>query len=146
MRFIPPVWFLLSLIAIFLVARFVPSIVDVNIAWHYAGYIIIGAAIGIIIVCSLEFKKHQTTIHPSHTPTALIQSGPYSFSRNPIYLAMAIILIGCTIVLGNLVALPIVLVFVGVITLLFIEPEEKTLKAEFGVQYEHYCNSTHRWI
>jgi len=146
MRLIPPVWFLLSLFAIFLVAWFVPTIVEINTAWHYAGYIIIGAAVGIIIVCSNEFRKHKTTIHPSHTPSVLVQSGPYSFSRNPIYLAMAILLTGCSIVLGNLVALPIVLVFIGIITVLFIEPEEEILNAEFGDEYNRYCKSTHRWI
>ena len=146
MRLIPPIWLLLSLIAVVLIARFVPALIPVNIFWITAGYIIIVIGLGIVFICAIEFRRRKTAIHPGHTPTTLICDGPYQFSRNPIYLAMAVIIVGASLASGNLVSLPIALIFIGIISELFIKPEEAILRSEFGQGYEDYCQSTHRWL
>ena len=137
---------LLAILDVYLIDWFIPSMTVLESPWNNAGFVFIVLGITIVLWCALQFLKHKTTIHPGHTPTNLITTGIYGFSRNPIYFAMAVIIAGCCIQTGNLVTFPIVLIFVGIITELFITPEERILKDEFGEDYTTYCLSTSRWV
>lgn len=137
---------LLAIIDVYLIDRFIPPLTVFESPWNNVGYALIAIGIAIALWCALQFFKHKTTIHPGHTPTSLITTGIYGFSRNPIYFAMAIIIVGCCIQTGNIVTFPIVLIFVGIITVLFIEPEEAILRSQFASDYDAYTQSTRRWI
>ena len=137
---------LFAVFDVYLIDRFVPPIRVLESPWNKVGYALIAIGVAIILWCALQFLKHKTTIHPGHTPTSLITTGIYRFSRNPIYLAMAIIIAGFVITTANLVALPIPLIFIGIITVLFIEPEETILRSQFAGEYEAYTQATRRWI
>ena len=53
-----------------------------------------GLGLGVIGLAALQFRRHQTTILPREAPAALIQTGLYRVSRNPIYLGDALVLAG----------------------------------------------------
>jgi protein-S-isoprenylcysteine O-methyltransferase Ste14 len=146
MRLIPPIWLLFSLIAIYAIDRFLPAITPYERPWTQLGYAIMAFGFLVVLYCATQFRKNKTTIHPGHTPSILLTTGIYRLSRNPIYLAMAIILLGATLSTANLVTLPIPLIFVGIITELFIKPEERILAQEFGEPYAQYQHQTRRWI
>jgi protein-S-isoprenylcysteine O-methyltransferase Ste14 len=96
----------------------------------------------------LEFRKHATTISPlSPNKTALVvSSGIYRITRNPMYLGMAIVLVGVTIAFGSAIGLLMVLVFVLYITRFQIKPEERILEAKFGEAFVDYKAKVKRWI
>lgn len=105
-------------------------------------------AIVIGILALIPFFKARTTTDPTkpQAASALVTSGIYGFSRNPMYVAMLIILISIVIKSGNLYALFVPLLFVWSITQLQIKPEEKALKDIFGKVYLDYCQKVRRWI
>jgi len=146
MRLIPPIWLLFSLVAIYAIDRFLPAIALYQRPWTRLGYAIMAFGFLVILYCAVQFRKNKTTIFPGHTPSTLLTTGIYRLSRNPIYLAMAIILLGASISTANLVTYPIPLIFVGIITELFIKPEEHILREQFGEDYTRYQHQTRRWI
>ena len=103
---------------------------------------------GIVLmgVSFVMFQKHRTSVVPKRTPNTIITSGPYKYSRNPIYVADAIVLIGYVLTLGSVISFVLVPAFAWVIRKRFINGEEVGIRAEFGQAYEDYCQQTRRWI
>lgn len=94
------------------------------------------------------FHRHRTTVNPL-TPqksSAVVQTGIYRFTRNPMYLGMALLLAAWALWLGNWLALLGLPVFVLYITAFQIRPEERILLAKFGAPYQSYLQRTRRWI
>jgi protein-S-isoprenylcysteine O-methyltransferase Ste14 len=105
------------------------------------------AAIALGIAAAIEFRRVKTTINPM-TPeksSALATSGVYAWSRNPIYVADAILLLAWAIYLGNPVALLGIPLFVLYINRFQIRPEEEALRKAFP-EYEDYCRRVRRWL
>ena len=113
----------------------------------FAIFILIEALI-IIFLSIKKFKKFNTTINPfkPEESSHLIKSGIYNFSRNPMYLGLSSIQLGCAIYLGAWFGLIFIPLFVLYITKFQIEVEELILEKNFGVEYVEYKNRVRRWI
>ena len=107
---------------------------------------IIGSFIAVIAV--VQFISAKTTSDPMHPSKAaqLVTNGIYNYSRNPMYLAILVVLISWMLVLGNFFNLIIVGIFIWYITKFQIKPEEEALIKLFGNKYVDYCNHVRRWI
>ena len=79
-------------------------------------------------------------------PTQLIVTGPFRFSRNPIYLGMALIVLGGTLFSGTLTAFVFPITFVVIIHVKYIKTEEAILEDTFGEPYLNYKKRVRRWI
>ncbi|MFV0254265.1 MAG: methyltransferase family protein [Beutenbergiaceae bacterium] len=107
---------------------------------------------GLIIAAGLLALATERQFHRAHTPvlpfkdaTTLITSGPLRYSRNPIYLAFAVITVGMALLTASwwpLIPLPVVLLAISGI----IRGEEERLRRIFGTEYEEYCQRTRRWL
>lgn len=148
----PPVIGLLFAIAMWMLAKGAAdltgdySIILPGQAW--AAALIAGAGLAIDLVSIAAFFRRKTTVNPltpSKTNT-LVVDGFYSFSRNPMYLGILMILTGWTLWLGNILNLVLLGLFIWVINELQIKPEEKALRKKFGAEYEAYCKRVRRWI
>ena len=112
------------------------------------GYITIVAGLIIIFVAAKQFKAANTTINPTKPETAsvLVSNGVFSYSRNPMYLGMLIIIIGFSII-HNLIA---IIVFMPLWMLYMINfqiiPEEEAMKILFKEEFLNYSKKTRRWI
>ena len=96
----------------------------------------------------LAFRKAKTTINPL-TPdrsATVVSTGVYRITRNPMYLGMALILLGLALYLASPWALLGPLVFAAFITRFQIQPEERALTARFGAAYTAYCTQVRRWL
>lgn len=112
------------------------------------GTFLVAAGLGVNINAMIAFAKADTTVNPL-TPektSTLVSHGLFAQTRNPIYLAMTMILLGVCVLFGNLINLTVVAFFVWYITNFQIIPEEEALKKSFGKQYEDYCKKVRRWI
>jgi protein-S-isoprenylcysteine O-methyltransferase Ste14 len=140
----PPTWLLLCIAGLWLQARFLPLVAPLP-ATRHLGAMFILAGLVIIGLAALQFRRHATTIMPREVPAAMIDQGLYAYSRNPIYLADALILAGVALRwdLAGLLLLP---VFVWIITQRFILGEEAGLRAQFGAAYDAYAARVKRWI
>lgn len=121
--------------------------------WHFTdakalalSLVIIGAVIALAGV--IRFRQAKTTANPMdpNKSSALVTQGIYRFSRNPMYLAFLLILLGWGIQLGNLPALAWVIVYVLYMNRFQIEPEERILTKNFGQAYSDYRQSVRRWF
>lgn len=112
-----------------------------------AGLAIVGAGAVLLFQCVREFYvAGKGTLAPWSPPTHLVVTGPYRWSRNPIYIAMLVVLIGWTVTYwsGDL-ALYTVLMFV-LFHIRTIVGEEPRLAREFGGEWQRYVKRAPRWI
>lgn len=94
------------------------------------------------------FRRHRTTPNPlaPERARAVVQSGPYRFTRNPMYVGVALQLLGWCAYLRNPLALLALVVFVAYITRFQILPEERALAQNFGEPYLQYLRRVRRWL
>ena len=95
-----------------------------------------------------EFKRAKTTVNPLHPErtSAMVASGVYRHTRNPMYVGAALVLLGCFLAFGALSAVIGLPAFVWYITRFQIQPEERVLAAKFGREYTEYQSRVRRWI
>jgi len=106
------------------------------------------AGIALMGACALQFRRAGTTVNPMKPQkvSALVDTGFYRFSRNPIYLADALILAGWGLWLSNFASLAAIALFVAYLNRFQIEPEERALHEAFGPEFDAYRRRVRRWI
>lgn len=103
-------------------------------------------AAGLVVAAVLEFSRARTTTIPREAPSALITTGIFRHSRNPIYLADLLVLFGVSLIWGSVPGLVLVPVLGWLLQARFIRGEEERLAAAFGTEFETYRSATRRWI
>ncbi|MDX8524007.1 isoprenylcysteine carboxylmethyltransferase family protein [Mesorhizobium sp. MSK_1335] len=90
--------------------------------------------------------RAKTTFDPNAEPDHLVTSGPFGITRNPMYLANTLLLIGVAFITG--IAWFLLFAFIAAFATqkLAIEKEEKILAAKFGKKYRDYAKRVRRWI
>jgi len=107
---------------------------------------LVGMGVILFVLAVREFRRAGTGIRTSEPTTTIVTSGPYQFSRNPIYLSFALLQTGLVIwvnsawLLGTLIA-TLVVVRYGVVS-----REEAYLERKFGEEYRQYKSSVRRWF
>ncbi|WP_371193700.1 isoprenylcysteine carboxylmethyltransferase family protein [Glaciecola sp. SC05] len=146
---IPPVIvFIAALFAVWLSDKMFPmsgllSGMNVYIALVF---IILGLFSGVAGLVS--FKLAKTTVNPLKLDkaSALVDSGMYRFSRNPMYLGMLFIILGLIVRLEQPYSLVWAVLFIAFMTKFQILPEERALSLIFGESYSHYKRRVRRWL
>lgn len=145
-KLLPPHYFAISVVLMLVLNVFSP--------WgnlDFSGSILLGllfivAGIGLVLYCRHQFRQAETPTKPKHIPTKLVDSGPFGFSRNPVYLGGLAVLVGVALVLGAVSPWVIVIVFALLIHHAFVLPEEEFLQECLGEEYMEYCKKVRRWI
>ncbi|WP_340260300.1 methyltransferase family protein [Roseobacter sp. HKCCA0882] len=143
---IPPIWLFLAAAVVWILARELPLIMAFGPVFRVGGCLTIAVGVAVILWAAWFFYRAKTPIEPRHTPKALITSGPFKYSRNPIYLGMVLILIGWVLVLGALSPVLIPYLYFWMVDQRFAAPEEEGLRHAFGVEGLRYIQTTPRWI
>jgi len=108
--------------------------------------LIVMGAIGLLWCIWSFFSSGRGTISPIDPPKHLVVRGLYRYVRNPMYLAVLIILVGEAIFFGSLRILIEAVVFLVLANLFVAFYEELVLKRQFGQSYEEYKQKVGRWI
>jgi protein-S-isoprenylcysteine O-methyltransferase Ste14 len=104
-----------------------------------------GITIGLASV--FRFRHANTTILPAGRSTSIIvDRGPYRFTRNPMYLGMALVYLGVALVNNNAWAIVLLPAVLTVVDVFVIRREERYLAAKFGHAYRDYCSRVRRWF
>jgi protein-S-isoprenylcysteine O-methyltransferase Ste14 len=116
-------------------------------AWRY----LVGAPLSVfgfllIVICVKRFRHAGTDPDPRQASSTIVTTGPYRFSRNPIYLSMVLIYLGLTGLWGGLFSLLCLVPALFVMHYGVIVREERYLERKFGETYLNYKESTRRWI
>ena len=146
---VPPVaLFLLIAVLMWAAATSLPSwrIMLPGRAWITVLLLLTAGAVGIAGVRA--FGHARTTVDPLQPgkASALVTSGIYRRTRNPMYVALAIALLAWTVWLGHPLALLGIAAFVAWMNRLQIAAEERALRALFGAEFERYCREVPRWL
>jgi len=111
-----------------------------------AGILLIGLALGIDLWAMRTLHEAHTTILPNRRSSHLVTQGPFRFTRNPIYVANILLLIGMGCVSMNGWFVVLAPVDALLTHFLAVRREESHLLANFGFQYEIYCRKVRRWL
>lgn len=147
-RILPPVWAGIVGAGMLVAARMTSDAplapIERWTAWCGIVLLILGSMLS--TWSASEFVQTDTPIEPGRVSTALLATGPYRFSRNPIYLGMAIGLIGWAMFLRAPVTLIGPALFTMIIRWRFIRHEERMLTEQFGDAYVEYRARVRRWM
>ena len=143
---IPPVLLLAALLIQAAVHVLIPSAQVIPRSWDFLGILIVIGGFAVVVVAAQQFKRAGTTVKPFEDSTALVTSGVFAVSRNPMYLGMVVVLVGVAMGLGSLVSLLVPFVFAWMLEIRFIRPEERRLAQLFGEPYSEYTQRVRRWL
>jgi protein-S-isoprenylcysteine O-methyltransferase Ste14 len=147
-RFPPPVVMLIAALLIWGLRRAFPEM-GVFIPGRRAIYWAL-LAVGLLVAVAgvVSFRRARTTVNPMKPDTAssLVTSGIYRFTRNPMYLGDALILLAVVVFFSNPLGLAGVILFIAWMNLLQIPAEERALRARFGEAYDAYRARVRRWL
>jgi len=129
------------------VLHFAPPVVRwIGWPWNLVGLAPIAAGGVLAVVADAQFKRHRTTVKPFERSSALVTSGVFRYSRNPMYLGMLVTMVGVGIGLGTLMPLVVVPLLAVVLRNRFILAEEAMLEDAFGDDFRQYKTRTRRWL
>lgn len=142
----PPFIYAGGLFVASLLERLYPSLTLHGNAPYYIGGAMIAASVVLAFACFSRFVKAGTSV-PTHKPsTAVVTTGPYRFSRNPIYLALTLLYGGIIVIDTNVWGVLALLPVLYLMTTGVIQREEAYLEAKFGQDYLDYKASVGRWF
>ena len=145
-RVSPPVYFATTVAAMVLLHLFVPLRSVLVWPWRWAGVLPIAGGLLLSAWAGRTFLRWKTTVRPGGSPTHLVTEGPFRFSRNPMYLALVLMLIGLACLLGSLGPWLVIPLFVGLINANVIPMEERKIGEIFGQEYQGYRQRVRRWL
>jgi protein-S-isoprenylcysteine O-methyltransferase Ste14 len=114
--------------------------------YRYGGIVIAALGVALDAWALVLFLRARTGVIPFSEATALVLRGPYRWTRNPMYLGMAAILLGFAIYLGSVTPFIVIPAFMALIAERFIAPEEEMLEKAFGQPYLDYKARVRRWL
>jgi protein-S-isoprenylcysteine O-methyltransferase Ste14 len=148
LKIAPPALLIISVILMLSLAYYFPQY-SFSLALSTPLITVVIALAGIISLLALiDFRKHKTTYHPQ-TPektSTVVDSGIYAYSRNPMYLALVLILLALALCFKNLTCFGVIPLFIGYITQYQIKPEEVMLNKLFPTDYQVYSQKVRRWL
>jgi protein-S-isoprenylcysteine O-methyltransferase Ste14 len=93
-----------------------------------------------------EFRRAGTTVLPWQASAALVSSGPYRWTRNPMYVGMALLHAALAIAFGVLWALALLAAVILVIDRMVVPREERAMRDTFGEAYDAFRQQVRRWV
>tara|TARA_R110002012_G_scaffold81077_2_gene205362 strand:- start:130 stop:615 length:486 start_codon:yes stop_codon:yes gene_type:complete len=142
----PPVILLIFIVFGAVLEIFVPRPFAPDWAQTYLGPALVVGAVAVAIIAERQFKRAGTSVKPWVPTTAIVTTGVFSISRNPMYAAMVVLLFGLAFAGNTLWILTATVGFVGIMHYGVIMREEAYLERLFGAVYTDYKARVRRWI
>ncbi len=144
--FPPPFIYLGWLLVGFVIDYFLPAPLLPGLVQYVAGGLLIALSLALVVSSFRQFRKHGTNVRPDKPDTAILSEGPYRFTRNPIYLAGAILYLGISICADAPWSLAMIVPALLIMNFLVIPQEERYLERTFGEEYLGYKSTVRRWL
>ena len=145
-RALPPTYFLLALVAMALLHLLWPIRRYSEFPLTMVGFVPLAFGVFLNVVADRQFKRHRTTVKPFERSATLVTGFPFSISRNPMYLGVALMLLGIALLLGTVSPLMPAVAFAILMDVRFIRVEEGMLAESFGPKWEQYRALVRRWL
>ena len=143
----PPILYALALLVGVGLGKLAPAPVwlDDPVARGLGG-LLLALGLGLDLAAAITMWRRRANILPHRPATALVTSGPFAWSRNPIYLGNTTALCGAGLAFANPWLIGTGLIAAVAVNRLAIVREEAHLARLFGGDWEAYCRRTPRWL
>jgi protein-S-isoprenylcysteine O-methyltransferase Ste14 len=112
----------------------------------WLGAVVFVGGLWISISGNREFVRSGTNVNPYQPTLRLVTTGPYRFTRNPMYLGMVIAFAGIVLAFSLELGIVVLAVFALVLHYGVVLREERYLTRKFGAPYEDFLKRTRRWV
>lgn len=110
------------------------------------GSALVVAAVVLFLYSAGKFRAAGTPVPGNRQTTAIVRTGPYRFSRNPIYVAFSLLQLGIAAWINSLWLIATLIVAIALMAKVVIPREERYLEGKFGTEYLDYKTRVRRWI
>jgi len=145
-RIHPPLIYASSILAGIGIDRIHPLAMPFGLHGPWLTGILMALVVLIAVLCLREFHKAGTDVRPDRPDSALITSGPYCYSRNPLYIGLSLVQAAAATWFDNAWVLAMTAVSVAVVSSYAIRREERYLEKVFGAAYRDYMQRVRRWL
>lgn len=114
--------------------------------WRALGWALLLGGLALDVAAMVTMTRHRANILPHRAATALVTTGPFAWSRNPIYLGNTVALSGAGLAFANPWLIAAALLAAAATGHLAIRREEAHLAQLFGEEWQAYCQRTRRWL
>jgi protein-S-isoprenylcysteine O-methyltransferase Ste14 len=121
--------------------RFVPAGASVPL-----GAVATAGAIALFVFSVRTLRAAGTPVPGNRPTTAIVRTGPYRFTRNPIYLSFSLLQIGLALLVNSAWLLVTLVPAAALMALVVVPREERYLEARFPAEYPPYRASVRRWL
>jgi len=122
-------------------ARFVPPSLSPPV-----GAMLALLAVGLFVAAVRTLRAAGTPVPGNQPTTVIVRTGPYRFSRNPIYLAFSLFQLGLAVWVNSVGLLITLVPAVALMALVVIPREERYLEARFPTEYSSFRAAVRRWL
>ncbi len=145
-KFPPPLIYAGIFLFALILERFFPAALLRKTTSGVAAFVCIAGWLILTIWSIASFRRARTSFVPAKPATALVSSGPYRFSRNPMYVGFTVLYLGMAFLFAGLWGLILLPVLIAIIQSYVIAREEQYLERKFGEEYLRYKARVRRWI
>jgi protein-S-isoprenylcysteine O-methyltransferase Ste14 len=144
--FPPPLWYALAVLIGVLLDRRWPLPIAAGPLTTIAGVFFVVGWMALSFTSIGRFRRSATSIVPHRPAGALVLSGPYHYTRNPMYVSLALLTIACGLFLATWWPIVLLVPTLAIVQQFVILPEERYLRRRFGPEYEAYTRRVRRWF
>lgn len=112
--------------------------------WLAAPLVVAPLVIAALAIRAL--KRAKTEVDPRRPTSAIVRDGPFTFTRNPLYLSLVLLFLGISACAGSLSMMALAVPLALVLDRGVIVREERYLEAKFGDEYRSYRAGVRRWL
>jgi protein-S-isoprenylcysteine O-methyltransferase Ste14 len=142
----PPLWYGLAVLIGVLLERRWPLPIPASPVTSIAGIFFVAGWMALAFASIGRFRRSKTSFIPIRPAEALVLSGPYRYTRNPMYVGLALLTIACGLLLATWWPIVLLVPTLAIVQQFVILPEERYLGRRFGTEYEAYTRRVRRWL
>ncbi len=142
----PPLFYAAAVIGGLLLNRRWPLAIGAGVLGRVFASLLIAAWAALTAISFRSFWRMHTSIVPIRPATALVITGPYRFTRNPMYVGLAVLTISVGLMLDSWWPTLLLMPTLMIVRHFVILPEERYLRRRFGGEYDAYTRHVRRWL
>jgi protein-S-isoprenylcysteine O-methyltransferase Ste14 len=143
----PPVWALIYILIGGIVSALYPwrALIDLRVLW--LGILLVIGGFALALSAATLFRRKGTEINPiSESNKLLVTTGPFRFTRNPMYVGLTTFTLGIALCVGSLPMFAVPVLVFATANWAHIPFEEDKMRRQFGTAYDEYTRQVRRWI
>ena len=145
-KVLPPTYLLVAIVLMLVLHFLLPVYKIIPIPWNILGIVPLACGIALNLVADRAFHQAQTTVKPFEESSALITTGVFRISRNPMYLGYVLIPVGVALIVRSVTPCAVIPVFAILMDRVFFRVEEQMLEKRFGEVWLEYAKKVRRWV